>query len=127
MSTEPNSIVSADTPISDPASDELGYAPFAKGLARAIEEMIAPQGNVIALNGEWGLGKSSIIGFTLHYLRQNPPEQQPIIFEFSPWMFSGHEDLARRFFGQLLAVLESDPNEKRKQKIKKVASTLRRK
>lgn len=97
--------LSADRPLTDPRDDRLGYAPFAKHLADSICNVSAPEGLVIAINGPWGSGKTTLLNFVVHYLQQKPQGDQPIIVHFNPWWFSGHEDLARRFFDQLQVVL----------------------
>jgi len=97
--------LSSDKPLSDPKDDRLGYAPFAKHLAGSICEMTPTEGLVIAIHGSWGSGKSTLLNFVVYYLRQEPESQQPVIVQFNPWWFSGHEDLIRRFFDQLQAVL----------------------
>ena len=51
------SLLSSDRPLTDPKNDRLGYAPFAKHLARSILEMPSPEGFVAALYGSWGSGK----------------------------------------------------------------------
>jgi len=46
-----------DTPINTPEDDRFGIDPFAQALAKAISDMPAPKGVVIAVNGKWGSGK----------------------------------------------------------------------
>ena len=67
--------------------------------------MIPTEGLVIAIYGPWGSGKTTLLNFVVHYLKQRQKNGQPIIVQFNPWWFSGHEDLTRRFFDQLLTVL----------------------
>ncbi|WP_092029638.1 P-loop NTPase fold protein [Bradyrhizobium sp. OK095] len=59
----------SDRPIVRPGEDVLGRAPFALALARAIDGMVlASDGFVIAINGSWGLGKTSVVELTLRFL-----------------------------------------------------------
>ena len=97
--------LSPDRPGEDPASDRLGYAPFAKHLADSILRLPSSEGLVIALYGTWGSGKTTMLNYVRHYIRQSPPDQQPMLAAFNPWWFSGSEDLIRAFFGQLQAHL----------------------
>jgi predicted KAP-like P-loop ATPase len=99
--------LSADKPMVDPKDDRLGYSPFAKHLAESIYKMSPPEGLVVAIYGPWGSGKTTLLNFVVHYLQQKPRNEQPIIVYFNPWWFSGHEDLTRRFFDQLIATLRS--------------------
>lgn len=98
---------SVDKPLTDPKDDRLGYAPVAKGLAERICKMPSAEGLVISLYGGWGTGKTTMVNFILAYLRDKSDDEKPIVIHFNPWWFSGHEDLVRRFFDQLLAAVSS--------------------
>lgn len=105
VESEDLSELSADNPLTDPKIDRLGYAPFAKHLADSICKMTFPEGFVIAVYGSWGSGKSTLLNFITYYLKQKPEEEQPIIIPFNPWLFSGSDDITRRFFDQIQSVL----------------------
>ena len=62
-------------------------------------------GLVISINGPWGSGKSTVLNFAEHYLKQADDEKKPLILRFNPWWFAGREDLTRIFFGQLSSIL----------------------
>lgn len=97
-----------DIPSIDPQTDRLGYTTFAKYLADSICQMTFEEGFVIAVQGPWGSGKSTLLNFVVHYLQQKPEEEQPIIVPFNPWLFSGHQDITKRFFDQLQDVLTKE-------------------
>ncbi|MBD1888108.1 P-loop NTPase fold protein [Coleofasciculus sp. FACHB-SPT9] len=97
--------LSSDNALTNPKADRLGYATFARYLADSICKMSFPEGFVIAVYGSWGSGKSTLLNFLVHYLKEKPEDEQPIIVPFNPWLFSGHEDITRRFIDQLQAVL----------------------
>lgn len=98
-------LLSPDKALTDPKEDRLGYSPFAKHLADSLCRMSPPDGLVVAIYGPWGSGKTTLLNFLVHFIGQNPGKERPITVPFNPWWFSGHEDLTRRFFGQLRAVL----------------------
>ncbi|MBW4452332.1 MAG: AAA family ATPase [Nostoc indistinguendum CM1-VF10] len=100
--------ISADSSLLDPEKDLLGHANFAKYLADSICKMTYPEGFVIAVYGSWNSGKSTLLNFVVHYLQQKPEEEKPIIVPFNPWLFSGHENITRRFFEQLQNVLSKE-------------------
>jgi len=109
VETTTDSNFSSDAPITTIEQDELGYRYFAQNLVRAIKEIPAPQGFVIAINGRWGLGKSSIVEMMLCYIEsETQDEETPFVFRFSPWMFSDQKELANQFFSQLAGVLIDD-------------------
>ena len=89
----------------DPQTDRLGYADFAQYLANSICNMSFAEGFAIAIYGTWGSGKSTMLEFVVHYLNQKPDEEKLIIVPFNPWLFSGYQDVTRRFFEQLQDVL----------------------
>lgn len=97
--------LSADRPSSNPQDDLFGHAPFAESLANSICRYPGNDGLVLALYGPWGSGKSTVLSYVRHFLEQRPEAEQPAIVTFNPWWFSGQENLARAFLGQLQAVL----------------------
>ena len=99
----------ADRPIQDPEEDLFGHAPFAKNLSDSIRHYSGEDCFVLALYGPWGSGKSTVLNYVEHYLRQCPANKQlPVLIKFNPWWFSGQENLARAFLGQLQAVLPAE-------------------
>lgn len=98
-------VLSADRPSLDPKDDLFGHAPFAKSLADSICRYPGSDGLVLALYGPWGSGKSTVLSYVQHYLDRLSEDEQPVVVEFNPWWFSGQENLARAFLGQLQAVL----------------------
>ncbi|MFI8133703.1 P-loop NTPase fold protein [Pseudomonas aeruginosa] len=111
--------LSADRPSIDPKDDLFGHAPFAKSLANSICRYPGSDGLVLALYGPWGSGKSTVLGYVGHYIEQQSEEDRPVVVPFNPWWFSGQENLARAFLGQLQAVL---PN--KSDKFKKLGDLL---
>lgn len=111
--------LSADRPSSNPQDDLFGHAPFAESLANSICRYPGNDGLVLALYGPWGAGKSTVLSYVRHFLEQRPESEQPVIVTFNPWWFSGQENLARAFLGQLQAVLPT-----KSEKFKKLGDLL---
>src|SRR5665213_1552038 len=89
----------SDQPVSNPnTEDKLGYAGFSKAIANAINNIPSGKGAVVAINGQWGSGKTSSINFIKFYLNEIPEGKRPILVDFNPWWFSGEEQLLRGFF-----------------------------
>ncbi len=103
--------LSADRPSIDPENDLFGHAPFAKNLALSISRYPSNDGLVLALYGPWGSGKSTVLNYIQHYLDQQDEDKRPVVVTFNPWWFSGQENLARAFLGQMQAIL---PNKSEK-------------
>jgi predicted KAP-like P-loop ATPase len=105
----------SDEPLRDPKKDELDRAGFAKALAHAILAMDVGNPFVLSIEGEWGSGKSTVLESTRYYLAHRseigsriPLETDPITIQFSPWWFSGREDLLRQFVRELSTQLRAD-------------------
>lgn len=111
--------LSADRPSSNPQDDLFGHAPFAESLSNSICSYPGNDGLVLALYGPWGSGKSTVLSYVQHFLEQRPETEQPVIVTFNPWWFSGQENLARAFLGQLQAVLPT-----KSEKFKKLGDLL---
>jgi predicted KAP-like P-loop ATPase len=117
----PISELASDRPIESQTQDRLGRAPFADNLATAIAGWKESDSLVIALYGEWGIGKSSIKNLVLEQLRAHGRES-PDVVQFNPWQWTGHQDLSAAFFRDVLAVLEG----KSEKDTQQVTRTLRR-
>jgi len=95
-----------DQPIEAPGQDLFGIDPFACRLAQGIAGMRSPRGTVIAINGAWDSGKSSMINLVLHYLKDKKKNSDPIaIISFACWWFRGEEALTLAFFRELSAAI----------------------
>jgi predicted KAP-like P-loop ATPase len=105
MALNPAAELSSDRPSTNPAQDLFGHAPFARTLAKAISGYRSSDGIVLALYGPWGSGKSTVLAYVEHELEQGPEAERPVVVSFNPWWFSGQENLAKAFLGQLQAVL----------------------
>lgn len=99
----PAAAISTDAPLTDAAQDRLQIHAFAERVANAVMSVPSDGGAVVALYGRWGTGKSTLLNFIAADLEQlsNPPR----IVWFSPWWFSDGDDLVRRFFDELIAVV----------------------
>jgi predicted KAP-like P-loop ATPase len=94
-----------DTPIATPEDDRFGINPFAQALAKAISDMPAPKGAVIAVNGQWESGKSSALNLILFHLSPLIEREKLKVIRFSPWWLSGTEAITAAFFSDLEAAI----------------------
>ena len=98
-------VLSADRPSVNPNDDLFGHAPFAKSLSGSICNYPGNDGLVLALYGPWGSGKSTVLNYVRYFIEQHEESERPVIVPFNPWWFTGQENLALSFLGQLQAVL----------------------
>ena len=85
--------------------DKLGRATFAEILAKALQLPKDSDGLVVALEGEWGSGKTVILNFVEEYVKKN--NEHAIIVRFDPWLISGFETLCEGFFVQLATAINN--------------------
>src|ERR1700722_1160242 len=95
----------ADVPVSDPKQDQLGRSPFAKALAKTITSMKGQDSFVFGLCGPWGSGKSSVLNLVNAERESGRSRNKPLVVDFNPWWFSGHDQLLNAFLSQIGAVL----------------------
>lgn len=100
--------LSSDIPVTDPAQDAYGFAGFAKNLAKAIRVTPSPHGLVMAINGPWGAGKSSLLNLVKFELQAVREDDCPIIIDFNPWWFNGRDQLAAQLLAQFGSSLRNE-------------------
>ena len=75
-----------DEPISSPEQDRLNRIQFAEHLADVLFEYEGSECMVVAINGEWGCGKSSILNLIEGYLaKKRDDDSNIVILRFNPW------------------------------------------
>ena len=96
--------VNSDNALNCPTKDSFGVAGLAESFANIIMRCdTIEDGLVMAVCGEWGVGKTSFLGFVKTHL--NDEEKKPIILDFNPWLFSDRDDLVKRYLIELAKVL----------------------
>jgi len=91
-----------DHPIDEPGQDVLGRNPLADALGEELNRVDVSRGAVAAITGAWGSGKTSLMNLTAKRLGGMTGIR---LIEFNPWLFSGAEELAGAFLGELAAQL----------------------
>lgn len=103
----------ADRPITKADQDRLGRSIFSKYLARCMLDHHDPDSLVIGLYGGWGSGKTSVINLVveeLNFASNNMiDKEKPIILNFSPWSYSGQNQLLYSFFRRLSSAIRNVP------------------
>ena len=99
-------VVPADNPICLPGDDLLERTAVAEDFARRVLKLDASQGIAVGVFGPWGSGKTSFVNLARATFKR---ERVPVL-EFNPWLFSGAEQLAGRFFAELTAQMKEKRN-----------------
>lgn len=87
--------------------DSFGRSHFAKALSRSLVLPKGSPGLVVGIEGDWGSGKSTLIGFITKSLGEIT-SGAPIVVEFNPWMVSNTGALVEALIGQLAASIGKD-------------------
>lgn len=113
-----------DKPITSPEEDSFGFDPLAKAVADSISKMEIPDGTVIAVNGPWGSGKSSLINLIRWHLSGESKEDRLKIVDFRCWWFRGEEALTLAFFQELYSALNPSLKKRTKKALWKLGRYL---
>ena len=108
----------ADRPIEYREQDRLGRRSFAEAIARQARAVPAQHGFTIAVVGEWGSGKTSVLNMVAETLVDDL--KSVAVLRFNPWLFGSADDLVARFFHELSAQL----GRSRSEGLKDVAKAL---
>ena len=118
QSAAPETHFDADRPIERREQDRLGRRSFAEAIARRVLAVPAEHGFTIAVVGEWGTGKTSVLNMAAEAFGDD--DEATAVLRFNPWLFSGADDLMTRFFNELGAQLNQGNDER----LKSVARAL---
>lgn len=100
-------------------AEQIGY-----GLVHSFQN--GSESIVLGLNGKWGCGKSTLLKFIQKSIRNNKKiknEENYLIFDFNPWMFSGQQELQIQFLTELIKEIGSS-NQTIKLTLKKLLNAL---
>ena len=100
----------ADRPIEGRGQDRLGRLSFAEAIAQQVRAVPAEHGFTIAVVGEWGSGKTSVLNMVAEVLEDGTCAAA--ILRFNPWLFGSADDLVARFFRELSAQLGRSRSER---------------
>lgn len=92
----------ADNPISTASEDLLQRSKFVERIVREIDMIDASQGYVLAVMGQWGSGKTSVLNLVKGCLQN----KEMLVVDYNPWLLSGTEALVAGLFGEINAQLK---------------------
>ena len=117
-----------DKPIEAEKDDFLNRKGFSQHLGKSLLNWKEKESLIIAIYGEWGSGKSSVINLAFEYIQKIEDKDKPTIIEFNPWLFSEQDNLIEHFFNEIAKELEirgdSDGDKKIAEKFKFYSSLL---
>jgi len=99
----------SDNAIQNEEGDVLNRADFSKRFVEEILNWDNKESIVIAVFGDWGRGKTSILNMGISHIEKLTKTwkktKRPIIVNFNPWSFSDQETLLLGFFKQLFSAV----------------------
>jgi ABC-type branched-subunit amino acid transport system ATPase component len=98
--------VLSDRPINKPEADEFGRSAFASAIARALVLPPDAPSIVVAIEGEWGSGKTSVLNMVAHTLKQHA--EKPLVIALDSWLLAGSDAVVQTFLTQFAAALGKD-------------------
>ena len=93
-----------DLPIVSPEDDLFGYVPFANTIAKCVLGIKEPNGEVIAIYGPWGSGKSSLVNLVCHDVEAQELKEQHselIVIRFNSWCYRTEDGVISGFFNEI--------------------------
>lgn|GEM_PF-1237903 len=103
-----------DRPIADPSDDLLDMDRQARALARYVRDNAAQRPFTVAIFGEWGEGKTTLVRLLKYYLEHpdGQAEKQTVNFVwFSSWAYNTTEKLWRALVLEIASVLYKQKKE----------------
>ncbi|MCQ2004403.1 KAP family NTPase [Rhizobium sp. NRK18] len=95
----------ADRPINSTALDRFGFCDVAKKLAQSVVSAAAQQGMVIAIEGKWGSGKSSLTNLLKLEIDGDTTNNVSVI-SFSPWLIGDKASMVVALIGAIAKTCE---------------------
>lgn len=100
-----------DVPIQSQSEDLFEYKKFTQRLVSCLKEFRSKDGLVVALNGEWGSGKTSVINLIKNELAK---DKNLKVISYSYWWYEGKKEVITAF---LLGLSEAIGELKNSEKI----------
>ena len=94
-----------DSPKKHKSEDVLGHGVIATALANCILEIKNPYGNVIAVHGPWGSGKSSVINMVSNEIKEL--DKSILVIPFNSWCYRTEEGIVSGFFQELYSGIKA--------------------
>lgn len=110
------------SPVSDINSDSLGRTHFVENLQQLIISIPPDEGLVIALNGPWGAGKTTVLKFLEQSFHNLPISERPTVVWLNPWQKAGQDKpLGQLFVHEILNQLSVKDDHKALEAFQKIA------
>lgn len=82
-------------------SDLLNRSTFAHSVTFVLGRVSEEGGLVVAVEGAWGSGKTSLLHMVEEILAALPGKEQPVVVRFNPWLVGDRDSLLRQFLAKI--------------------------
>ncbi len=106
--TNSNATLVSDSPLTSPDDDELERFQFARDVIYTITVAPPDSSFVVAIEGPWGEGKTTILGWVGQELARHP--LTPIVVTFDPWPEDTKRGVVARLFDAVAIALNARPD-----------------
>lgn len=86
--------------------DKLSRKGFAGIAAAALRKVPSSAGLVVAIEGPWGSGKTSVLSMIEVLLEEDKELTSPLIVHFSPWLIGDKDALLRHFLSRIASAVK---------------------
>lgn len=112
MSSLPQEL-SFDAPLTDISKDKMARSVLILAITNALIEKVKGRwkstGACVAVSGQWGTGKTSLLNFVGTYL---DAQADVIVIRFEPWLVSETSETIASYFRELTRALGKSPSER---------------
>lgn len=91
-------------------ADTLDRKAFASNITTVLRNVSPDSGLVLAIEGPWGCGKSSVLAMVEALLKQEPEDQRPVVVHFNPWLVGDRDALLRQFLSSMAKAVSLTEN-----------------
>lgn len=119
-----------DRPKKRQSDDRLGFRLVADRLAHSIINQSPPDGYVIAIEGQWGCGKTTLINFLIEELSEDVNNRIEVV-RFEPWVVGNRSAMLTELMNDLAAACDridhtaEGEERRRKRQASKIGAQLR--
>lgn len=103
MSQQKKATFNPDRPLKADQPDRLGFKAIASSLASSLVEGSVSQGLVVAIEGSWGSGKSSMVNLLCDAVK---PDQATII-RFDPWLIGDRNAMVSSLINDIASKIDA--------------------
>lgn len=105
------------------SADALDRKPFARKVISVLSRVSSDSGLVVAVEGPWGCGKTSVLAMVEDLLRADTDSPKPVLVHFNPWLVGDRDALLGQFLSSLARAVKLSEHAKEGLRVAKELKT----